>query len=103
MSRKCTRHSTNSALTSAAGDDPVSVPVRRALVFLFALNILLAGANVLWTAHVVNVASQARCASVEADATIPLPRPGASSPARDWESAFEADARARARQLGCGQ
>ena len=78
-------------------------PARRALVFLFALNILLAGANVLWTAHVVNVGNQARCASVMGDATIPLPQQSPSSPARAWESAFEANAQARARQLGCEQ
>ncbi len=36
----------------------LSIPVRRALVFLFALSVALAAANLLWTAHEVN-ASQA--------------------------------------------
>ena len=77
----------------------LSVPVRRALVFLFMLNVLMAGANMLWTAHVVQSGDQARCSSVVADATIPLPPAG--SPGRDWDAAFEAITRQRAAQLGC--
>lgn len=78
-----------------------STAVRRAVLFLFALNVLLAGANMLWTAHAVNANDQARCSSVLADATIPLPHPVAGNQAREWEAAFEANARHRARQLGC--
>ena len=78
----------------------LSHSVRRAVVFLFALNVLLAAANILWTAHEVQVNNQARCSTVVADATIPLPAAG--NPARLWESRFEANARHRARQLGCG-
>ena len=55
----------------------------------------------LWTAHVVQGNNQTRCASVEADATIPLPHPVAGNPSREWEAAFEAIQRARAKQLGC--
>lgn len=84
----------------ARGIPGLSHSVRRALVYLFALNVLLAIANILWTAHEVQVNNQARCSSVVADATIPLPPPG--NPARLWESQFEANARHRARQLGCG-
>jgi hypothetical protein len=40
------------------GASGLSVDVRRALVFLFALAVLMAGANLLWTAHEVH-ASQA--------------------------------------------
>jgi hypothetical protein len=40
------------------GTTGLSVDVRRALVFLFALSVILAGANLLWTAHEVH-ASQA--------------------------------------------
>jgi hypothetical protein len=84
-----------------AGAPGLSRAVRRALVFLFALNLLLAAANFLWTAHSVNSNGQQRCASVEADATIPVPQPVAGNPSRLWESRFEANARKRARQLGC--
>ena len=40
------------------GASGLSRTIRRALVFLFALPVVLAGANLLWTAHEVN-ASQA--------------------------------------------
>ncbi len=45
----------NQGERGAAG---LSVPVRRALVWLFVLSVILAGANLLWTAHEVH-ASQA--------------------------------------------
>ncbi len=80
----------------------LSAPVRRALVFLFALSVALAAANLWWTAHVVQAGDQMRCSSILADATIPLPHPVAGNPSREWEAAFEAVARERARQLGCG-
>ena len=53
----------------------------------------------LWTAHLVQAGDKDRCASVLADAAIPLPQ----GPAREWAAAFEANARARAAQLGCKQ
>ena len=80
------------------GTEGLSRPVRRALVFLFTLSVALAAANMLWTAYLVREANQARCAAVVADATIPLPREAA---AREWDAAFEAIARERARQLHC--
>jgi hypothetical protein len=40
------------------GTAGLSVPVRRALVFLFALSVILGGLNLTWTAHEVH-ASQA--------------------------------------------
>ena len=79
----------------------LSRPVRRALVVVFVLNLGLAGANLLWTEHEVMGNSQQRCSSVLADATIPLPHPAAGNPGREWDAAFEANARQRARQLGC--
>ena len=78
----------------------LSRSIRRALVYLFVFNVVLAAANILWTAHVVQSGNQARCSTVVADATIPLPAAG--NPARLWESRFEVNARQRARQLGCG-
>ena len=75
----------------------LSRPVRRALVFLFTLSVAMAAANMLWTAYLVREANQARCASVVADATIPLPHDAA----REWDAAFEAIARQRARELHC--
>ena len=74
----------------------------RSFAVLALLALLVTGANLLWTAHVVNSNDQQRCASVEADATIPLPEPVAGNPSRLWESRFEAIQQARARQLGCG-
>jgi hypothetical protein len=49
------------------------MPVRRALVFLFVLNVALAFANLLWTAHEVQAGNQSRCGTVVAYASIPLP------------------------------
>jgi len=83
------------------GTAGLSRSVRRAILFLFALNLIFAFANFAWTAYSVNANNQARCSSVVADATIPLPHPIKANPAREWESAFEANARERARQLGC--
>lgn len=82
------------------GAPGLSIPVRRALVFLFILNVALAGANMLWTAHLVQAGNRDRCAYILADAAIPLPSAG---PSREWEAAFEADARTHAARLGCKQ
>ena len=93
----------NQGERGAQGRAGLSAPVRRALVFLFVLSVVLAGANMLWTAYEVRASNQARCASVLADATIPLPRLSAGSVSREWEAVFEANARQRAKQLGCTQ
>ena len=79
----------------------LSRPVRRALVFLFVLCVALAGANMLWTAHVVQGNSQQMCSSLEAVARIPVPQPVAGNPSRLWDSRYEAIERTRARQLRC--
>ena len=71
----------------------------RSVAILVLLGLLITGANLLYTAHAVQAGNQDRCASILADATIPLP--AASSPARGWEAAFEANSRDRARDLGC--
>ena len=71
----------------------------RSVAVLVLLGLLVTGANLLWTAHVVNADNQQRCTSVLADATIPLP----GGPSRAWAARFEAVQRARARQLGCGR
>ena len=80
------------------GEAGLSRTVRRALVFLFILNVLMAGANMLWTAHVVQAGNRDRCATLLAIEMIPPPPPGAG---REWAAAFEAIARQRAAQLGC--
>ena len=85
------------------GAPGLSIPVRRALVFLFILNVALAVANLLWTSHEVMGNNQTRCGVVVAYATIPLPHPVAGNPSREWEAQFEAISRARARQLGCSR
>lgn len=70
----------------------------RSVAALVLLALLVTGANLLWTAHEVQVNNRARCDTVLATATIPLP---AGGPARQWAAAFEAIQQARARQLGC--
>ena len=45
------------------GTAVLSSPVRRSLVFLFALSVLLGGANLLWTAHEVHASRAAIQAS----------------------------------------
>ena len=69
----------------------------RSVAALVLLGLLVAGANLLWTAHLVRAGDRQRCASIVADATIPLP----AGPSRAWEARFEAIQAARARQLGC--
>ncbi len=71
--------------------------VLRSVGFLVVLALLVTGANLLWTAHLVREDNQQKCASVVADATIPLP----AGPSRTWDARFEAIQKARARQLGC--
>ena len=88
---------------------PAGLPVPRGTVLtrhalrsgaiLIVLTLLVTAANLLWTAHLVNAGNQSRCAAAVADATIPIP---AAGPGRQWETAFEAVARERARHLGCG-
>jgi hypothetical protein len=90
---------------------PAGLPVPRGVVLtrrtlrsfaiLAIIGLLMTGANMLWTAREVRVNNQRACSAVVADATIPLPHPVQGNPARLWESRFEANARARARQLGC--
>lgn len=75
--------------------------VRSAIVFLFALSVLLAGLNILWTAYVVRGSNQQRCATVEQLATIPIPRPVAGHESREYAAAVERIYRARAAELGC--
>ena len=70
----------------------------RSVAILVLLGLLVTGANLLFTAHLVREDNQQRCSTVVADATIPLP----SGPSRAWEARFEAIQAARARQLGCG-
>lgn len=65
--------------------------------------VALFGLSILFTVHYVASNSQQRCSSLLADASIPLPHPIAGNPSREWESAFEKNAAARARQLGCGR
>lgn len=91
----------------------LSAPVRRALVFLFALAVILAGLNLTWTAYEVHAsrdaiqAAQHReqlaaqqagqaveaklCKSLGKLAALPPP-PGdpAANPSRAWEQAFHA-------------
>lgn len=73
----------------------------RSVAALLLLGLLVGGANLLWTAHLVREDGQQRCGAVEAGATIPLPPPG--NPSRAWEARFEAIQQARARQLGCSE
>jgi hypothetical protein len=83
------------------GSAGLSRPVRRAILFLFVLNLLFAFANFAWTAYSVNANNQARCATILAQVSIPVPRPVAGNPSREFEAQTEAIERRRARELGC--
>ena len=88
---------------------PAGLPVPRGTVLtrsairsaavLLVLGLLVMGLSLLWTAREVRVNNQRACSIVLADAAIPLPATAGQS--RAWEAAFEANARERARQLGC--
>jgi hypothetical protein len=88
--------------TGRRGEAGMSRGVRRAVVFLFALNAVIGAGNLMWTSHAVSANDGQRCTSLLADASIPLPPDAtAKNPSREWERDFENIARARADRLGC--
>lgn len=74
---------------------------RRAVIYLFTLNLLFVGLCFWGLIHYVQVNDQQRCASIAQIAAIPVPKPVAGNPSRMWESRYEAIQEARGRQLGC--
>lgn len=75
---------------------------RRAVVFLFAMTLFASGVNLFWTAHLVQQASHAKCATVLTLARIPVPARIITPGARRFDLALTQAFAARARQLGCG-
>lgn len=75
--------------------------VARALVLLFVLNLLLLAAVFFGLIHYVRAGDADRCTTLEEVVAIPVPRPVAHNPSREWESKFEAIEAKRGRQLGC--
>ena len=102
------------------GAPGLSAPIRRALVWLFALSVILAGANLLWTAHEVH-ASQASQQQQNADrqrqgqvierklcttlgrltALKPPPGPAAANPSRAYEQELHATLAQLGPDIGC--
>jgi hypothetical protein len=83
------------------GGEPLNPATRRALAFFLLLSLAIGGANLLWTAHVVQGNNQQKCATVERLATIPIPRPVAGHESREYAAAAEQIYRTRAAELGC--
>ncbi len=83
------------------GEPGLSMPVRRALVFMFVFMLVLSGVNLWWTAHAIQANNHSRCASLEADASIPVPQPVARNPSREFDARLEAIDRRRLRMDGC--
>lgn len=73
----------------------------RSAAILAALFVAVTVVNLVFTAQMIRSNNQVRCASIQAEASIPLPQPVAGNPSRVWEAQFEALMAARARQLGC--
>lgn len=74
---------------------------RRALGFLLTVSLLIGAINLYWTSYVVRGNNQEKCATVQQLAHIPIPRPIAGNPSREFAAATERVYRARARELGC--
>jgi hypothetical protein len=79
--------------------------VARSVAYLFFLAALFSVASYVILHHEIVVAVQGqvqqRCASVLAEAHIPLPHPITGNPSRIWEAKFEELQAQRARDLGC--
>ena len=78
---------------------PITPGAKRAVVSLFALTWLLAGANLLFTVHQVAANDRKFCAVVTGLAAAPAPPAAgaASARQRDWHERFAA----LSRDLGC--
>ena len=86
----------------------ITAGARRAIIYLFVLTVLLAGANLLWTSHVVNAnqAAQQRagqavgqklCATLSQLAAL---RPPGGNPAANPSRAYEQSLHTTLSQLG---
>ena len=71
------------------------------VVVLVVTGFLITAANLLFTAHAIQANNRDRCASIVRLAHIPIPRPVAGNPSREFAAALETIYRQRARQLGC--
>jgi hypothetical protein len=70
-------------------------------IYLTGLILVIGGLNLLWTSHAIQANNRDRCTTVVQLAHIPIPRPVAGNPSREFAAATEAIYRNRARQLGC--
>jgi hypothetical protein len=77
------------------------LPQARAIIFLLLLNLLLIGAGFFGLIHYVRAGNSDRCTSLEQVVAIPVPRPVAGNPSREFDARFEAIEQRRARELGC--
>jgi hypothetical protein len=74
---------------------------RRAVIYLFLLNVLFVAACFAGLVHYVRSSEQERCASLAQIITIPIPVPVTGNPSRQAWASFEAVERRRGHQLGC--
>lgn len=83
------------------GDRGMSPAQRRAFTYLALVVLVYCALLGFGLFHYVRANAQSRCASVLAEATIPLPHPITGNPSRIWEAHFEQLQAKRARDLGC--
>ena len=95
------------------GDRGMPTGQRRAIIYLFVLTLLLAGANLLWTGHAVNVNQSAQrrsgqlveqklCATLDSLRSLqPPPGNPASNPSRAYEQGLHARLSQLGTDLGC--
>lgn len=81
--------------------DPVPRAMVRAFIFFTLLNLGLIFVGFLGLAHYVNANSRARCDSLLAQISIPIPTPVAGHESRLYEEAVRKVNISRARHLGC--
>ncbi len=76
---------------------------RHAVVFLFALTLVLSGVNLVFTAHAVNTSDRKWCTTVGLLTATPVPRPAdpAANPSREASYRLYADFVQLKKDLGC--
>lgn len=83
------------------GEPGISDKMRRAMVTLFLVTFAIGGLNLAWTGYLVHKANEAKCATVVALATVPVPANDITSGAHLFDETTTQIYIQRAKELGC--
>lgn len=86
------------------GEQGMGRAARRAVVYLFAVAVILAAANLFFTVHQVQAQGQRWCATLDLLTARPASRPAdpKANPSREQAYLYYTDFRRLRRELGCG-